>query len=94
MFLFGDQGKTFLAWSCSRDSLAELTRNGTFAWPFSSVSRVSQFLRNFCSLEDCRRYLEELSAAKGISAVERWNGKLPERDQRPVEWNGDDIVQL
>ena len=41
MFLFGDQGKTVLAWPHSRDSLAELTRNCTFAWPFSSVSRVS-----------------------------------------------------
>ena len=43
MFLFGDQGKTVLAWPRSRDSLAELTRNCTFAWPFSSVSRNSQW---------------------------------------------------
>ena len=50
--------------------------------------------RNFCSLEDGRRHLEELSAAKGISAVGRWTGKLPERYQRPVERNGDDVVQL
>ena len=93
MFLFGEQGKTVLAWPHSRDSLAELTRNCTFAWPFSSVSRVSLW-REICSLEDCRRHLEELSAAEGISAVGRWNGKLPERYQRPVERNGDDVVQL
>ena len=43
MFLFGDQGQTVLAWPHSRDSLAELTRNCTFAWPFSSVSRISQW---------------------------------------------------
>ena len=93
MFLFGEQGKTALAWPHSRDSLAELTRNCTFAWPFSSVSRISHW-REICSLEDCRRHLEELSAAEGISAVGRWNGKLPERYQRPVERNGDDVVQL
>ena len=50
--------------------------------------------RSFHSLEDCRRHLEELSAAKGNSAVEGWNGKLPERYQRPVERTGDDVVQL
>ena len=33
-------------------------------------------------------------AAKGNSAVERWNGKVSERWQRPVERNGDDVVQL
>ena len=42
-FLFGDPGKTVPAWPHSRDSSAVLTRNCTFAWPFSSVSRVSQW---------------------------------------------------
>ena len=42
-FLFGGQGKTVPAWPRSRDSSAVLTRKCSFAWPFSSVSQVSQW---------------------------------------------------
>ena len=93
MFLFGDQGKTALAWPHSRDSLAELTRNCTFAWPFSSVSRVSPW-REISVPWKTAEGAWKSCAAKGNSAVGRWNGKLSERWQRAVERNGDDVVQF
>ena len=50
--------------------------------------------RNFHSLEDCIRQLEEFSAPKENHVVGRRNGEIPRMWQRVVKENGEDIVQL
>ena len=50
--------------------------------------------RNFHSLEDCIRQLEEFSAPKENHVVGRRNGEITRMWQRVVGGNGEDIVQL
>ena len=50
--------------------------------------------RNFHSLEDCIRQLEEFSAPKENHVVGRRNGEITRMWQRVVKENGEDIVQL
>ena len=59
--------------------------------------RVSEFFfieRNFHSLEDCFRHLEEFSALKENNVVGRRNGEIARMWQRVAGGNGEDIVQL
>ena len=50
--------------------------------------------RNFHSLEDCFRHLEEFSALKENNVVGRRNGEITRMRQRVVKKTGEDIVQL
>ena len=50
--------------------------------------------KNFSSLEDCKRYLEQFFAQKNKKFWEDGIMKLPEKWQKVVEQNGEYIVQF
>ena len=69
-------GKTLPAWLCSPDSSIVLR---DCALSHGHLVRVSEFFfmeRNFHSLEDCIRQLEEFSAPKENHVVGRRNGEI------------------
>ena len=49
--------------------------------------------KNFSSLEDCKRYLEQFFAQKNKKFWEDGIMKLPEKWQKVVEQNGEYIIQ-
>ena len=49
--------------------------------------------KNFNSLEDCKRHLEQFFAQKGNKFWEDGIMKLPEKCQKVVEQNGEYVVQ-
>ena len=83
---FDDQVKTVIAWLGSSDSSTMFTIHCTFRFPCISVFKNSYNGKNFNSLEDYKRYLEQFFAQK----AKFWEGKimkLPEKSQNVVEQN-------
>ena len=64
LHVFWWPGKTVTAWLGSSDSSAIFTRRCTFGFPFTSVFKNSLNGKNFNSLEDCKRHLEQFFAQK------------------------------
>ena len=83
---FDDQVKTVIAWLGSSDSSTVFTIHRTFRFLCISVFKNSFNGKNFNSLEDCKRHLEQFFAQKD----KFWEDKimkLPEKWQNVVEQN-------
>ena len=90
---FDDQAKTVTAWLGSSDSSTGFTRHCTFRFPFILVFTNSLNGKNFSSLEDCKRHLEQFFAQKDKTFWEDGIMKLAEKWQNVVELKHEYTVQ-
>ena len=69
------------------------SRHCPFRFPFISVFKNSLNGKNFNSLEDCKRHLEQFFAQKDKKFWEDGIMKLPEKWQKVVEQKAEYVVQ-
>ena len=91
MFLWWP-GKNCYSLAGSSDSSTIFTRHCNFGFPFQSLQN-SLNGKNFNSLEDCKRHLEQFFAQKDKMFGEDGIMKLPEKWQKVVEQKGEYVVQ-
>ena len=60
---------------------------------YSSLYKISLNGKNFNSLEDCRRNLEQFFALKDKKLWEDGTRTLPEEEPKAVEWNSEYAIQ-
>ena len=90
---FDDQAKTVPAWLGSSNASVVFTRHCTFGFPLFWSSQNSLIEKNFNSLEDCTRHLEQFFAQKDEKFWENGIMELLEKWQKVVKQNGGYAVQ-
>ena len=94
MCFFDDQANTVTACLGSSDSPAVFTRHiAPSDFHLFRSLQTSLNEKNFSSLEDCKRHLEQFFDQKDKKFWEDGIMKFPEKWQKVVEQNGEYVVQ-